>query len=74
MKVIWRILSRIALGVWKFVVGDTPEFLVVVLLVVGFALAVHRVHLAIILGLPAIVAVALASSVRHAHGSSRRAP
>jgi len=67
-----RLFRRAAMGLWHFLVGDTPEFLGAVVLVVGFALAVHRVHLAVVLGLPAIVALVLASSVRRGLRSSRR--
>ena len=67
-----RILRRAATGVWRFLVGDTPEFMVAVALVVGFALAVHTVHLAVVLGLPAIVALFLAWSARAGLRSARR--
>ena len=72
MKTVSRILRVSTRGMWHFAVGDSPEFIVVVLAVVGFALAAHRVHLVVVLGLPLIVAGVLASSVRRAQRNSRR--
>ncbi|MHB8439382.1 MAG: hypothetical protein ACYDD4_09495 [Acidimicrobiales bacterium] len=53
-----------ALGVWRFFVGDTPEFLVAALIAIGFAFATRRAHVVIDVGLPALVVAALVMGVR----------
>lgn len=61
-----------ALGVWRFVVGDTPEFLAAVGVVVGMALALRHVHPAAWVALPGIVLIVLAGSLwRRARVSGR---
>ncbi len=50
-------------GLWHFVVGDSPEFLVAVMVLVGFALGLHAAHVAVWVGLPVLVVGVLAASV-----------
>ena len=59
-----RVVVATGRGLWSFVVGDTPEFLVTVVIAVAFALVVRHVHALIDLGLPVIVVGSLAASVR----------
>jgi hypothetical protein len=63
MSSLGRALRAAGLGVWHFVVGDAPEFLLAVVVVVGFALAVHQTHPAEWFGLPVLVLVVLVVSV-----------
>jgi membrane protein required for beta-lactamase induction len=58
-----RRLQAAGRGLWHFVVGDSPEFLVVVLGLVGFALALRHVHPAVWVGLPTLVLGVLAGSL-----------
>lgn len=70
-----RLLKAVTLALWHFVVGDSPEFLVAVFVVVGFAVAAHRVHALVWLGLPLLVLAVLGVSLwRHqrARPSQRR--
>jgi len=72
MKVLSKAMRAAGLAIWHFLVGDVPEFLPAVLVVVGFALAVHRVHLAVVLGLPLLVVTVLTLSVRRGRFTPRR--
>ena len=74
MKPLKRVVRAAGLGVWDFVVGDTPEFVATVAVAVGLALAVHTVRLAVVVGLPAVVILSLAVSVRRTAGRLRTRP
>ncbi len=63
MRTIGRLGRQFGLGVWDFLVGDLPEFLVAVFAIVGLAFAIRSVHVLGIVGLPALVVAALATSV-----------
>jgi hypothetical protein len=63
MSSLGRALRAVGLGLWHFVVGDTPEFLLAVVVLVGFALAVHETHPAEWFGLPVLVLVVLVVSL-----------
>lgn len=63
MRMALRAARGIALGVWHFVVGDTPEFSVAVVILVGFALVLHRFHPVLWVGLPVLVLVVLGASL-----------
>lgn len=52
-----------AVGTWHFVVGDTPEFLAAVAMVVGAALVLHHFQPAEWIALPGLVVSVLAGSV-----------
>ncbi len=47
---------------WDFLVGDTPEFFVAVLILVGVAYGLRHVRVAAIIVLPALAAVFLIGS------------
>jgi len=57
-------------GMWDFFVGDLPEVFVATLAIVGLAFAMRGVHLLAVIGLPLLVVVVLAASVR-LRGSTR---
>lgn len=69
MSAVLRILASFGRGIWEFLVGDTPEFLVATAAIVGLAFAVRQVHVLAFVGLPAAVVAVLAVSV--VHGRSR---
>lgn len=57
---------------WEFLVGDTPELFVVVLVLVGLAFALRHDRIVAVIALPALAAAAvLVSAFR---GRRRRAP
>ena len=74
MKPVARALKAFGLGVWHFVIGDSPEFLAAVMVLVGFALALRHVHEALWIGLPLLVLGALFGSVWHQQRTSGRPP
>lgn len=59
------LLKAAVRGVWRFVVGDSPEFLVAVVALVGFALILHGVRQVVWVGLPMLVLGVLGVSVWH---------
>jgi len=63
VTVLGRALHKVAVGVWRFVVGDAPEFVLAVVVLVGFALAVHDARPAEWFGLPVLVVAVLVASV-----------
>ena len=63
MRTVGRALRRVAIGIWHFVVGDAPEFLLAVVAVVGFALLVHHTRPAEWFGLPVLVLAVLVASL-----------
>ncbi len=74
MNALGRRCRLAVVGVWRFLVGDTPEFLAAVAAVAGVALLLHRFHPAEWVVLPGIVLLVLAGSVwRRARVSGRMA-
>ncbi len=64
MKAISRAVVRAALAIWDFLVGDTPEVLVITLAIVGIAFAVRAHDSAAVIVLPICAAAALIGVVR----------
>jgi len=60
-----RLMAALGRGIWEFLVGDTPEFLVATAAIVGLAFAVHQVRVLAYVSLPATVVAVLAVSVGH---------
>jgi hypothetical protein len=58
-----RVLRLAGLGVWRFVVGDTPEFAVAVVGIVTFALVFHHLRPLVLIGLPVLVVGVLCGSL-----------
>lgn len=63
MSALGRGAHNAGLGVWRFLVGDTPEFLASVLVLVGFALTFRHLRVAVDVGLPLLVLVVLCASL-----------
>ena len=63
MKVLWRALRGLAMGVWDFLVGDTPEFLPAVVVVVLLAYGLHAVRALAVVVIPAAVVLMLVASL-----------
>lgn len=73
MSRISRVVRLSGVGLWRFVVGDTPEFALAVAALVVYALLLRHVRPALVVGLPVLVAAALGTSVLAAVGRRRRA-
>lgn len=65
MRVLGRALVRFGAAVWDFLVGDTPEILVVTLAIVGITFALRAHHSAAVAVLPICSALALIGAVRY---------
>jgi len=63
MKVLERGLRSFGRFWWEFLVGDTPELFVGVLIIVAAALLLRNHHLAAVILLPAMTIVFLLASV-----------
>ena len=63
MSAALRLVRTGARALWGFLVGETPEFAAVVAALVGYAVLLRHVHLAVVYGLPALVVVVMAVSV-----------
>lgn len=60
---------------WDFLVGDTPELFVAMLVLVGLAFALRHDHVADVVLLPVLAAIALVGSAwRGRRRPSRRQP
>ena len=65
MKAVGRLLVRFGAAIWDFLVGDTPEILVVTLAIVGITFAVRAHRSVAVAVLPVCSAVALIGAVRY---------
>ncbi len=66
-------LARLAgHGLWDFLIGDTPGFALAAGALVVFAVLLHHERLAVVVGLPALVVVALSTGVWHGRRRSLR--
>ena len=63
MNVLWRAARGLAAGIWDFLVGDTPEFLPAVVVVVLLAYGLHAVHALAVVVVPAAVVAMLVASL-----------
>jgi hypothetical protein len=63
MRVIGRALVGFGAAIWDFLVGDTPEILIVTLAIVGITFAVRAHGSAAVAVLPICSAVALIGAV-----------
>jgi hypothetical protein len=69
-----RIVKAFAMFWWDFLVGDTPEFFVGVLMIVGVVLALVKatsLNAAAVVAFPGLVVVLLAGSVLQAKRAQR---
>lgn len=57
-----RCVVRLTRSVWEFLVGDAPEFALVVSIVVVVANVAHRVRLLVVIGLPIFVGMSVLAS------------
>jgi hypothetical protein len=72
---VWRLLRGFARFWWDFLVGDTPEIFVAVLVIIGvIALVSERGHFnaAAVVVLPVLAVVTLAASLARATRTSQR--
>ena len=70
-----RVLKGFAMFWWDFLIGDTPELFVAVLVTIGVVVLVRSVlqwNAAAAVVLPALAISALAVSVRRAQGAARK--
>ncbi|MGH9044418.1 MAG: hypothetical protein ACRDVP_06245 [Acidimicrobiales bacterium] len=65
-------LARIGFFIWDFLVGDTPEILVLALAIVGITFWVRSDHLLSVVILPVCVAVGLIAVVRYGQRRARK--
>ncbi|MGH8982234.1 MAG: hypothetical protein ACRDWE_14650 [Acidimicrobiales bacterium] len=59
---------------WDFLVGDTPELFVAMLVLVGIAFALHRDRVAAVILLPALAIVFLLASAWRGRAADARRP
>jgi uncharacterized membrane protein YccF (DUF307 family) len=67
-----RLAARFGAAIWDFLVGDTPEILVVTLAIVGITFAVRAHRSAAVAVLPICSAVALIGAVRYGRTRLRK--
>jgi hypothetical protein len=63
VSVLGRWLRAVGLAIWNFLVGDTPEFLPAVLVIVLLAFALHSVRDVAVFALPGAVVLVLGGSL-----------
>lgn len=63
MRLLWRSARGVAMGIWDFLVGDTPEFLPAVVVVVLLAYGLRSVRALAVVAVPAAVVFVLLASL-----------
>jgi hypothetical protein len=74
VRAVGRAFVRFGVAVWDFLVGDTPEILIVTLAIVGITFAVRAHHSVAVAVLPICSAAALIGAVRYGRMRLRNKP
>jgi hypothetical protein len=72
VRAVGRLFVRFGAAIWDFLVGDTPEILVVTLAIVGITFALRAHRSVVVAVLPICSAVALIGAVRYGRTRLRK--